>query len=126
MLLFAGEEGKSDVVRHGYELNCPVHMVQEKMSFVQDLQEKSFLRIDNPSIILDTVKLAEDGSGDRILRLYESTGGLEKAKISFGFPVAKASFTDLLEEKSGELLVENGCVEVTLKAFEIRTIRVRI
>ncbi len=125
LLLFAGEEGKSDVVRHGYELNCPVHMVQEKIPFAQNLQEKSFIKIDNPSVILDTVKLAEDGRGDLILRLYESTGGLEKAKISFGFPVAKASFTDLLEEGEDQFSVENNCMDVTLKAFEIKTVRIR-
>lgn len=125
LLPFAGEEGKSDVVRHGYELNCPVHMVQKKIPFAQNLQEKSFIRIDNPSVILDTVKLAEDGRGDLILRLYESTGGLEKAKISFGFPVAEASFTDLLEEGEDQFSVENNCMDVTLKAFEIKTVRIR-
>ena len=125
LLPFAGEEGKSDVVRHGYELNGPVHMVQGQIPGAQDWKEKSFLRIDNPSIILDTVKLAEDGSGDMILRIYESTGGLEKAKITFGFPVAKAGFTDLLEEGENQLSVENNCIGVTLKAFEIKTIRIR-
>ena len=125
LLPFAGEEGKSDVVRHGYELNCPVHMVQEKIPFAQNLQEKSFIRIDNPSVILDTVKLAEDGSGDLVLRLYESTGGLEKAKISFGFPVVEADFANLLEKGEDKLSVENNGINVTLKAFEIKTIRIR-
>lgn len=145
LLLFGGEGEMSNVVRHGYELNCPVRTVEERMPFIQDLtekyaykqngfrenhfrenflKEKSFIRIDNPSVILDTIKLAEDGSGDLILRIYESTGGLEQTKITFGFPVIRAALTDLLEEKVRELQMENGCVELTLKAFEIKSVRV--
>ena len=41
------------------------------------------------SIVLDTVKLAQDGSGDVIVRLYEAVGACAaRARLDFAFPVA--------------------------------------
>ena len=56
----------SDVVRQGYELNVKPYLASGSG------QDFSMLSIDQANIILDTMKPAEDGSGDIILRLYES------------------------------------------------------
>ncbi|MBQ7887697.1 MAG: alpha-mannosidase, partial [Clostridia bacterium] len=73
---------ESQVVREGYELNVPVTRA------AGSAKAHSLLSVDAPSVIIDTVKLAEDGSGDMIVRLYESKHAATKARITFGFAAA--------------------------------------
>ncbi|MEG0767899.1 MAG: glycoside hydrolase family 38 C-terminal domain-containing protein, partial [Clostridia bacterium] len=56
---------ESDVVREGYAFNVPVTVLPGRG------EEASLLRVNAKNIIVETVKAAEDGSGDIILRLYE-------------------------------------------------------
>ena len=55
------------------------------------------LTVDNPAVIIEAVKLAEDRSGDVIVRLYEGHGSRARATITLDFPVADVTETDLLE-----------------------------
>jgi alpha-mannosidase len=57
---------QSDVIRQGYELNYPAACGNLRIG------EKSFFQVSNRNIILETLKFAEDGSRDIILRLYEA------------------------------------------------------
>ncbi|RBP98544.1 alpha-mannosidase [Bifidobacterium aemilianum] len=52
--------------------------------------------------IIDWVKLADDGSGDVIVRLYEALGGKAEARLNLSGPLsgAKVYETDLLEQLS--------------------------
>ena len=80
--------------------------------------------MDNDNIIIDTVKMAEDGSGDIIVRLYES----KKAAVFTALHAAfhenfKAYACDMLENVKKELAVKDGAVDLTFRAFEIKTIR---
>ena len=61
-----GSFADCDVVRQGYELNVPALVMPGSTSRFSQIQ------IDRENILLDTMKPAEDGSGDIILRLYES------------------------------------------------------
>jgi len=85
------------------------------------------------SIIVEAVKLAEDRSGDLIVRLYEARGAQATGPVTFGFPTMSITETDLLErvvdpsairraagESSGE-----STVVLALRAFQIVTLRVR-
>lgn len=38
--------------------------------------------VDNPAIVVESVKLAEDRSGDVVVRLYESRGAPAKASVT--------------------------------------------
>jgi alpha-mannosidase len=84
----------------------------------------SFLKIDNPSVMLTTWKLAEDGDGS-ILRLQETSGHEASVMVSSPFlTFADASVNSLLEEQRSELPVRDGSISTTLKPFEVQTIRV--
>ena len=85
---------------------------------------QSFVRIDKKSVILDTVKLAEDGSGDLILRFYESLKAPGKAVISTSF-AGEAWNTDLLENKGDSIENKGGSFTLDFRAFEIKTVRIR-
>ena len=74
-----------------------------------------------------TVKMAEDGSGDIIVRLYES----KKAAVSTKLNVAlakkfKASACDMLENVKTSLKVKDGAIDLTFRAFEIKTVRISV
>lgn len=115
-----GDFGSSDVVRQGYELNVkPCVQSGSTPSF-------SVLSCDNPTVIAETLKPALDGSGDLILRLYESKKAAGKASVRLNFPVQQAYSCDMLEQILQELPVTNGVMELEFGAFEIRTIRLKL
>ena len=81
------------------------------------------MTIDRKNIILDSIKPAQDRSGDLILRFYESMKAAGKAKIKLSFG-KKVWETDLLENKEEELNLENGERNLNFNAFEIKTVRI--
>ena len=91
--------------------------------------------IDGP-VAVEGVKLAEDGSGDVIVRLYEPYGRRATATLRAGFPATSAVETDLLETElvagtPGQQVaptavtspLHDGAVGVTLRPFQVATIR---
>jgi alpha-mannosidase len=74
--------------------------------------------VDNPAVVVEAVKLADDRSGDVIVRLYESLGGRAKATILAGFPVTRVTVVDLLERELAE-----GSTQVSLRPFQVLTVR---
>ena len=73
-------------------------------------------------MIIETVKKAEDGNGV-IVRMYESENSLTHAKLTVDSAYKEAYSCNLLEENESELTVENGQIGVTLKPYEIVTVR---
>jgi len=110
----------SPVVREGYELNVPP-IVKKGNS-----ETKSLLRITNcDNIIIDTVKPAEDGSGDVVLRLYESKHADCRCELKWELPVKSAAITDMTEKETEALAIGNDGVGLHFKPFEIKTIRLK-
>ena len=110
---------ESSVVREGYELNVPVTCAAGVA------EAKSLLSVEAPNVIIDTVKLSEDGSGDMIVRLYESKHAATKTRLTFGFGAAQAWICDMLENPQQKLVVSGSGVDLELRAFEVKTIRVK-
>lgn len=81
------------------------------------------LSFSSPSVTAESVKLAEDGSGDLIARLYENSRGTADVTVSFPFPCSRVSVCDLEENRLRELPFENGSVTVGFTPFEIVTLR---
>ena len=109
----------SDVVRQGYELN--VKPVVSKGA----VDRFSAVTVDKANVILDTMKPAEDGSGDIVLRLYEAKKAAAKAEVSLQFGAAKAYLCDMLENIIEEVPVTDGKIVLPFRAFEIKTVRVK-
>ena len=76
-------------------------------------------------MIAETVKLAEDGSGDWIIRLYESKGASVACELHFGLSVARVYEANMLEERMAELPHEGGNVLLQFGPFEVKTIRLQ-
>jgi alpha-mannosidase len=115
---------ESSVVRQGYEIN-------EAPLVVAGLIERfSLAEVNCDHVVIDTVKLAEDGSGDLIFRLYECKKAMDRAVLTVNCLVRQAWICDMLENKLEETEVSggNGCGSIRLdfRAFEIKTVRVSL
>ncbi|NED89904.1 hypothetical protein G3I76_58745, partial [Streptomyces sp. SID11233] len=58
--------------------------------------------VEQDSVVVTAVKLADDGSGDVVVRFHEARGGRVTASLRPGFEVAGVSVTDLLERALSE------------------------
>lgn len=115
-----GSFADSDVVRQGYELNVSPLITEGKC------HTREAVQIDRRNIILDTMKPAEDGSGDLILRLYEAAGAAAAASISLNLPIAFAHTATMLEHCQEELFIKHNTLSLDFRAFEIKTIRLHL
>jgi alpha-mannosidase len=110
-----------DAIAEGYRLNLPLRQ------FTGRRPVEPLLTVDNPAVVIEAVKLAEDRSGDVIVRLYEAYGSRATARIDASFDYDSAIATDLLERPvSAQGLVDAGSsVTLALRPFQIFTLRFR-
>ncbi|WP_044913315.1 alpha-mannosidase [Butyrivibrio sp. WCE2006] len=114
-----GTFADSDVIREGYELNV------SPLITAGHAERFSMAQVDKKNIFIDTVKPAEDGSGDLILRLYEAAGAATKAKVTTDFRGA-AYNCNMLEEDKKEISFDEGILELEFRGFEVKTIRISL
>ncbi len=74
-------------------------------------------------VTVEAVKLADDRSGDVVVRLYESRGGRAQGTLRTDFPLTGAHITDLLERPLSEARMTDGTVAIELRPFQILTLR---
>ncbi|MBO7662739.1 MAG: alpha-mannosidase [Clostridia bacterium] len=77
----------------------------------------------DPAVTVESVKLAEDGSGDLVIRLFESLGGARSAVLHPCLPFARAVTCSLAEDPEEILPVRDGTFTLSFRPFEIRTVR---
>jgi len=88
-----------------------------------DGKQASFLTINDPNLVLDTWKPAENGDGT-ILRLIDLGGAPRTVIISTSLlTIRKAFETDAIERDQKPLPLSSGGVQVQITAHEIVTIR---
>jgi len=111
-----------DAVGTGYRVNLPVRTVRGAAGVAPLVASSS------PAVLVEAVKLAEDRSGDLVVRLYEARGGRAATTVTVDAAVGatEAWRTDLLERPlDGSERAEVGeGLELTLRPFEIVTLRV--
>ncbi|MFI7320065.1 alpha-mannosidase [Streptomyces venezuelae] len=107
-----------DAVAEGLALNLPLRVADSPVL-------PSLVDVDHPAVTVESVKLADDRSGDVIVRLYESRGGRAAATLTTSFPVARAEVTDLLERPLHEAGTGEAGLALALRPFQIVTLRLR-
>ena len=114
----------ADAVAEGYRLNLPLRTVEG----VETTDLAPLVSVDNPAVVIEAVKLAEDRSGDVVVRLYEAHGGRAEARLRADFGHRSAAATDLLERgiESTAVTVDDGGVRLSLRPFELATVRFRV
>jgi alpha-mannosidase len=135
LLPHQGDWRSGQVVRRAYELNAQLRAVAtnderpktkdnaDSSSFV--LRPSSFISTPTDHIVVETVKVADDGDG-LIVRLYEAHNQRGPASLRFSRPVASAVETDLLEREVGAVAVAGDEVRFQVRPFEVKTLRVRL
>jgi alpha-mannosidase len=111
--------GIADAVEEGYRLNIPLR--RSTGTAVEPLVTSN-----NPAVVVETVKLAQDHSGDVIVRLYEAHGTRTSATLTASFAHSGVVETDLLERRRDTRAVDGtteAATRVTLGAFQLVTLR---
>jgi alpha-mannosidase len=88
-------------------------------------QARSFFAVDNPAVVIDTVKRAED-SDALVVRLYEAHGSRARVRLTSPLAVRSARQCNLLEDEQRPLAWSRGGVRLTLRPFEIVTLKLTI
>ncbi|MFY1675885.1 MULTISPECIES: alpha-mannosidase [unclassified Streptomyces] len=115
--------GIGDAVREGWRINQP----ERRLAGAREVAP--LVSVDRDAVVITAVKLADDGSGDVVVRFHEAHGGRSRAVLTASFPVAGVTETDLLERPlSGAgagIRVDGDRVEVRLRPFQLTTLRLR-
>jgi alpha-mannosidase len=86
------------------------------------------IAVSDPAVVVEAVKLAEDGSGDLVVRLYEALGNRSSATLTTSIDWDAVDATDLLERPVDGTAIRSTStrrVELTLRPFELLTVRFR-
>ncbi len=112
----------------GYALNLPPRVVCGT-AHAGSVSAAPLVDTDGDAVVVEAVKLADDRSGDVVIRLYESLGGAASTTLRADFGVAGASSEDLLERPlpgADPLAVAaDGAVALRLRPFQVLTVRLR-
>jgi alpha-mannosidase len=109
----------ADAVEEGYRTNLAPRMLLGAHGV------KPLFTVFNQALVIEAVKLAEDGSGDVIVRLYESLGERSTGLVTANFDVSGVRTVDLLERPVDAPGVTAGrdSAELTLRPFQLVTLR---
>jgi alpha-mannosidase len=78
----------------------------------------------DPGVPISAIKLAEDRSGDLVVRLYESRGARTTTELTIDAPVLSVREVDILERPLVNGPVDLSCLEFL--PFRIRTLRITV
>jgi len=121
--------GLADVRAAASLLNSPVRVVQGSAENEPPVHPLIAVTGQNeehdPGVEIDAVKLADDESGDLIVRLHEACGNRVQVSVSGRDPIRAASRCNLLEEWESDEEVGDGIVTMTLRPFQLVTLRLQ-
>ncbi len=111
----APDAGIAETVQLGYELNLPARVI------TGEREVAPLLTSSTPAIVIEAIKLADDRSGDLIVRVYESLGTRASGQLVADFDFESVVFTDLLERV--EPVETAPTLDLMLRPFQLRTLR---
>ncbi|MEJ3653580.1 glycoside hydrolase family 38 C-terminal domain-containing protein [Actinomycetes bacterium KLBMP 9759] len=111
--------GLDGATREGFRINLPPRRVTGSSAVAP------LVTSDHDGIVVSAVKLADDGSGDVVVRVYESLGARAQGSLALGFDAASVVVTDLLERPLDDEAptLGGGTVQLALRPFQILTLR---
>jgi alpha-mannosidase len=109
------------IVQEAYKFNQPLQAVKA-LGAGKVSNEFSLLNISSNTVIAETLKQAEY-SDAVVLRTYQSANATENIKIKLNINAKKCFLCDMLENHLEELKLQNNEVELTIKPFEVVTLK---
>ncbi len=120
MLPHEGCFDAENVVRSAYELN-----IHPTYAFGTVKTTHPICRVNAPNIIVETVKPSEHSDG-YVIRLYECERSANpRVQIALGHDPREVFETNMLEKPTKKLTLRDSVVEVSFRAFEIKTLLVK-
>lgn len=114
---------RTKTVSEAYAFNQPLDVCKIEKQNGSLPEEFSFVSIDSPNAVVETIKQSEDQEGI-VLRVYDAQNANRLINLSFGLSVKKAYVCDMLENIIEEIPVSNDKLTVELKNYEILTLKV--
>lgn len=115
-----GDWREGDVISEAYKFNIPAEVV----CGVKADCTKPVVALEGNGAVIEAIKPAEDGDGT-VIRLYECFGGRRTIKLTPGFAFERADIVNILEEELESIPAIDGCVNLTLRPYQILSIKFR-
>lgn len=106
----------------GFELNVPVRKCDAAPKTTA-ITSTGFVSVDSRSVVLDSIKKAEDGNG-YIVRLYEACGGGGAVNIQFAKAIKQVFACDLMENNEESVAVQDKGFAFETAPYRIHSFRV--
>jgi alpha-mannosidase len=113
--------GLQEVLAEAEALNLPLRIARGAAR-----EPVSLVAVDHPGVQISAVKLADDGSGDLVVRLHEALGDRAQVTLTTRTQCRSATRCNLLEEPLGTIDVGDGIVVLTLRPYELVTLRLTV
>jgi len=146
LYVWNGSFEESHLIREAYSLNHPLTVrISDRFhppdssalstaygegGLRKNTYGKKFLELSEPNVVVEAVKLSDDGQNDLVIRLYESMKMHTRCSMKLAFAVESIGETDMLENPLASLphVSAERAAEITLdfRAFEVKTIRVKL
>ena len=120
LAVFPHGAGLVDVVAEAERFNHPIRIVSGTASGPLPSPVVSLI---GDGVEIDAIKSADDDPRDLIVRLHESVGNRTRITIACDRRILAASRCNLLEEPQSGLEVGDGICALTVKPFELVTLR---
>jgi alpha-mannosidase len=112
----AGGWRDAGVVAEGLRFNAPLR-------WTHGAGETSFASVDDPNLVLDTIKRGER-SDSVVLRLYEAHGGRGVARVQLARRIERARLANALEEETSDVELKGGVLILPYRPHEVLTVLV--
>ncbi len=119
-----GSLASSEIVKKAYEFNNACFAVKTNGGSGELPASFSAVTAENQRLVIDTLKLAEDGCG-AVIRAYEPYRTRGRETLTVGIKAKKAYLCDMLENEIEEIKIVNGKITLDFKPFEIITVKIK-
>ena len=120
-----GSWRKMSLPRRGAALGQPlIGMVVQAHAGAMP-SEAELLKLHPKNLMISCLKMAEDNSGESILRVYEAHGTATEAVVTLPRAAANVWETDMLENKPTRQVGKGRQLHLVFRPHEIKTLRIR-
>ncbi len=119
LAVFAHGAGLTDVVAEAQRFNMPLRIVTGEATG----RPAPIVELIGSGVEIDAVKLADDDPNDLIVRLHEAVGNRTRVTVRCDRRIMAAARCNLLEEPHSGLEVGDGICALTVRPFELVTLR---
>ena len=117
-----GDYRSAGIARMAYDLNAPMQALPVAAQAGCLPQRYSMVTLSEDTVILETVKKAEDTDGT-VFRMYDACNRKATVDVTFGFTPKRVTLCDLMEKELEQLQLRGNTVTLPIKPYEIVTIK---